>query len=71
MVVISLVRDDGLVEHAAMAVPPELPIELREGGWARLNAEFPRPLAQSYQAYPIRRRRVVHYPDMVDGPKVP
>ena len=71
MVVISLVRDDGLVEHAAMAVPPDLPNEQRQLAWARLNAEFPRPLAQSYQAYPIRQRRVVHYPDMVDGPKVP
>jgi GAF domain-containing protein/CheY-like chemotaxis protein len=71
MVVISLVRDDGQVEHAAMAVPPELPTEERKRAWARLNAEFPRPLAQSYQAYPIRQQRVVHYPDMVNGPKVP
>jgi len=71
MVVISLVRDDGLVEHAAMAVPPELPPGQRQRAWTRLNADFPRPLAKSYQAYPIRQRRVVHYPDLVNGPKVP
>jgi signal transduction histidine kinase/CheY-like chemotaxis protein len=70
-VVISLVREDGQVEHAAMAVPPGLPAESKERAWALLNREFPRPLAQAYQAYPIRKRRVVHYPDLVNGPKVP
>jgi signal transduction histidine kinase/CheY-like chemotaxis protein len=36
-----------------------------------LNKNFPRPLEQSYQAYPIKKRRVVHYPDMLNGPGVP
>ena len=36
-----------------------------------LDRGYPRPLAQSYQSYPIRKREVVHYPDIVNGPKVP
>jgi GAF domain-containing protein/CheY-like chemotaxis protein len=70
-VVISLVREDGQVEHAAMAVPPNVSASVRERMWSRLNQEFPRPLEEAYQAYPIRKRRVVHYPDMANGPKVP
>jgi len=70
-VVISRVHEDGQVEHAAMAVPPGLPDALKARAWALLNRDFPRPLAQAYQAYPIRKQRVVHYPDMVNGPKVP
>jgi GAF domain-containing protein/CheY-like chemotaxis protein len=70
-VVISLLREDGKVEHAAMAVPPGSPAGQKERAWALLNREFPRPLAESYQSYPIRKRRVVHYPDMVNGPNVP
>ncbi len=66
--IISLVDDDGMVRHEAIAA---------QQGWtsgevrAYLDREFPRPLAQSYQAYPIRKRQVVHYPDMLNGPKVP
>ncbi|UCH18349.1 MAG: response regulator, partial [Burkholderiales bacterium] len=70
-VVISLVRDDGQVEHASMATSPGWSSEMSERAWALLNRDFPRPLAQAYQSYPIRKRRVVHYPDMVDGPAVP
>jgi signal transduction histidine kinase/CheY-like chemotaxis protein/putative methionine-R-sulfoxide reductase with GAF domain/tetratricopeptide (TPR) repeat protein len=70
-VVISLVRDDGLVEHATMAVGPDTLEEQKAFAWAMLNREFPRPLAKAYQCYPIRKRRVVHYPDMIDGPNVP
>ncbi|HQR21470.1 MAG TPA: GAF domain-containing protein, partial [Burkholderiaceae bacterium] len=70
-VVISLVREDGMVEHAAMALAPGQSDDDRDKAWQRLNHEFPRPLAKAYQAYPIRKRRVVHYPDMVDGPRVP
>jgi signal transduction histidine kinase/DNA-binding response OmpR family regulator/putative methionine-R-sulfoxide reductase with GAF domain len=70
-VVISLVDDDGQVSHAAIAVPPEVDVHRKNSGWALLNRGFPRPLEQSYQAYPIRKRRVIHYPDMVNGPGVP
>ncbi|HYR00684.1 MAG TPA: GAF domain-containing protein, partial [Casimicrobiaceae bacterium] len=70
-VVISLVREDGLVVHAAMSVPPGMPPDVRDQAWARLNREFPRPLERAYQSYPIRKARVVHYPDIVHGPKVP
>jgi GAF domain-containing protein/DNA-binding response OmpR family regulator/anti-sigma regulatory factor (Ser/Thr protein kinase) len=70
-VVISLVRDDGQVEHASMATSPGWSSETSERAWARLNRDFPRPLAQAYQSYPIRKRRVVHYPDMVNGAAVP
>ena len=38
---------------------------------AMVDRGFPRPLEQSYQAYPIRKRQVVHYPDMLNGPRVP
>ncbi len=70
-VVISLVRDDGQVYHAAMATPPGLVPEHVAQARAMLDRGFPRPLAQAYQSYPIRKRRVVHYPDMLDGPGVP
>ncbi|MDH4290240.1 MAG: response regulator, partial [Aquincola sp.] len=70
-VVISLVDADGQVSHASMATPPELGAQRRDNAWALLNRGFPRPLEKSYQAYPIRKRRVVHYPDMVNGPGVP
>ncbi|MCU0768571.1 MAG: GAF domain-containing protein, partial [Burkholderiaceae bacterium] len=70
-VVISLVRDDGMVEHAAMAIAPGQSEETRTRAWQRLNHEFPRPLDKAYQAYPIRKRRLVHYPDIVGGPGVP
>ncbi|MES2099664.1 MAG: GAF domain-containing protein [Pseudomonadota bacterium] len=70
-VVISLVDGDGMVAHAAATAPPTVTADERERGWQLLNRGFPRPLAQAYQAYPIRKRRVVHYPDMLDGPGVP
>ncbi|MGE5337304.1 MAG: GAF domain-containing protein, partial [Gemmatimonadota bacterium] len=70
-VVISLVRDDGQVEHASMATSPGWSPEVVERAWAMLNRGFPRPLAKAYQSYPIRKRHVVHYPDMVNGPAVP
>ena len=62
--VVSLIGDDGQVYHAA--VFPHMP-QARE----KLDRGFPRPLEQAYQAYPIRKRAVVHYPDMVNGPNVP
>jgi GAF domain-containing protein/CheY-like chemotaxis protein len=70
-VVISLVGADGQVAHAAMAVPPGVDAQRRDSAWDLLNRNFPRPLGQAYQAYPIRKRRVVHYPDLVNGPGVP
>ncbi len=70
-VVISLVGADGQVSHAAMATGPEVDAQKRDIAWALLNRGFPRPLEQSYQAYPIKKRRVIHYPDIANGPGVP
>jgi signal transduction histidine kinase/DNA-binding response OmpR family regulator/HPt (histidine-containing phosphotransfer) domain-containing protein len=70
-VVLSLVQEDGQVMHATMATPPELFAEQNQRIWASLNRGYPRPLAESYHSYPIRKRRVVHYPDLLNGPGVP
>ena len=59
-----------MVNQVCVAVrptPPELDAHRRDNAWALLNRGFPRPLEKSYQAYPIRKRRVVHYPDMVNS----
>ncbi|MCB2021140.1 MAG: GAF domain-containing protein, partial [Burkholderiaceae bacterium] len=69
--IISLVGEDGLVRHEAIAVNPQYSGMATEEVRRYLDRGFPRPLAQSYQGYPIRKRRVVHYPDMVNGPGVP
>jgi GAF domain-containing protein/DNA-binding response OmpR family regulator len=69
--VISLVGADGQVSHASMATGPEVDPQQRDVSWALLNRGFPRPLERAYQAYPIRKRRVVHYPDLLNGPGVP
>jgi GAF domain-containing protein/DNA-binding response OmpR family regulator len=61
---ISLLRDDGQIDYVALA--GQVPA-LR----SRLKQDFPRPLADAFQAYAMRERRVVHYPDMLHGPKVP
>jgi signal transduction histidine kinase/DNA-binding response OmpR family regulator/putative methionine-R-sulfoxide reductase with GAF domain len=71
--IISLVREDGMVYHEAAEAGASFRSEV---GSAQvildtLNLGFPRPLEQSYQAYPIRKRRVVHYPDILNGPGVP
>ena len=61
---ISLVRGDGQVDYAALSTDlVETDEALRRG--------FPRPLEDSYQGYVIRKGRVVNYPDIVNGPKVP
>ncbi|MEO8137957.1 MAG: GAF domain-containing protein, partial [Betaproteobacteria bacterium] len=62
--VLSLVRADGQVyHHNSFSTDLE---------WFRkMDQGFPRPLDQGYQAYPLRRKRVIHYPDMLDGPGVP
>ncbi|MEO5817044.1 MAG: GAF domain-containing protein, partial [Gemmatimonadaceae bacterium] len=61
--VISLLRDDGQIFHAAI------------GGETRmkeyLDRAFPRPVEDSYQGYSIRKQRVVHYPDIQNGANVP
>ncbi|HEY0425358.1 MAG TPA: GAF domain-containing protein, partial [Rhodopila sp.] len=62
--VLSLVRDDGQVYHHSSSTND--PERVRE-----LDRDFPRPLEQSYQSYPLRKKRVVHYPDMANGPGVP
>ncbi|MBL8385978.1 MAG: GAF domain-containing protein [Burkholderiales bacterium] len=69
-IVISLVDDDGMVRHAHMSTA-NVREEQAAVAWQALNEGFPRPLVQSYQAYPIRKRKVVHYPDMAHGPGVP
>jgi len=64
LVILSLVREDGQVyHHTVNTFDPEIARELNRG--------FPRPLAQAYQSYPIRKKRVVHYPDILNGPGVP
>ena len=69
--IISLVGDDGLVRHEAIAVSPEHHGMPAEEARRYLDRGYPRPLDESYQGYPIRKREVVHYPDMVNGPRVP
>ena len=66
--IISLVDDAGMVRHEAVAAIEGFSVEQVR---AYLDRGFPRPLSQSYQAYPIKKRRLVHYPDMVHGPGVP
>ena len=62
--VISLVRDDGQIDHAAIGgADPRLS--------EYLNRAFPRPVEDSYQGYSIKKQRVVHYPDIANGPGVP
>ena len=70
-VVISQVGDDGIVRHAATVTSPGIRPEVAAQLFALMDADFPRPLASAYQAYPIRLGRVVHYPDFVHGPNVP
>jgi GAF domain-containing protein/DNA-binding response OmpR family regulator/anti-sigma regulatory factor (Ser/Thr protein kinase) len=62
--VLSLVRPDGQIEHAAFANFPE-------AAKAYMNRHFPRPVEKSYQGYCIRRREVVHYPDVLNDAKLP
>ncbi len=69
--IISLVGDDGMVRHEAIAVSPEHHGMRADQARRYLDRGYPRPLRESYQGYPIRKREVVHYPDMVDGPHVP
>ncbi len=49
-VVLSLVDDAGLVRHERGDWPAHVSAAEAERQWAILNAAFPRPLAQSYQA---------------------
>ncbi len=66
--IISLVDEAGMVRHEAIAAMQGVPEEqVRKS----LDQGFPRPLRLAYQNYPIRKRRLVHYPDMLDGPGVP
>jgi signal transduction histidine kinase/DNA-binding response OmpR family regulator len=66
-VILSRLREDGQVEHAAVSIAGAT----EEAARAFLDRGFPRPLSQAYQAYPIREQRVVHYPDVLKGPGVP
>ncbi|MEO7852516.1 MAG: GAF domain-containing protein, partial [Rubrivivax sp.] len=70
-VVISLVDDAGLVHHVRSERPPNVTEEEALRNWQRLNQGFPRPVEQGYQGYAIRKRRVIHYPDMAHGAGVP
>ena len=62
--VLSLLNGDGDVYHAAIS-------GIDDATFATFNRGYPRPLPDSYQAYPLRKRRVVHYPDMANGKNVP
>jgi len=70
-VVISLLSDQGQVHHVRLERAPHTTEAQAERAWQALNRGFPRPLAQSYQAYAMRKKRVVNYPDMAHGPAVP
>ena len=70
-VVLSLVDDAGMVSHVPLLKAAHVSDAFAERAWRALDRSFPRPLSQSYQAYPIEKRRVVHYPDMAQGPGVP
>ena len=63
--VVSLVTDDGQIDHVAFSSLSE------EATKSVLIRGYPRPLKDSYQAYCLRKGRVVHYPDMADGANVP
>jgi signal transduction histidine kinase len=63
--VVSLVRDDGQVDHVAFSSVNEQMTN------SVLIRGYPRPLNDSYQAYCLRERRVVHYPDMAHGANIP
>ena len=69
--IISLVGEDGLVRHEAIAVNPLHSGMGVDDARRFLDRGYPRPLAQAYQGYPIRKRKLVHYPDMINGPGVP
>ena len=69
--IISLVDAEGLVRHEAIAMSRQHGGVSDDDARRFLDRGFPRPLAQSYQGYPIRKRELVHYPDMLNGPKVP
>ena len=80
--VISLVREDGQIFHAHIGgVESNITFEgqlfhkTADGRNAEvaayLNRYFPCPVDRSYQGYAIRKRRVVHYPDMLNGANVP
>jgi signal transduction histidine kinase/CheY-like chemotaxis protein len=71
MVVISLVDEQQQVSHVRLERPPHITDAQADAGWQALNRGYPRPLAKSYQAYPIRKKRVVNYPDLAHGPGVP
>ena len=68
--IISLV-DDGMVRHEAVSVAPNINDMSAEEARLYLDQGYPRPLDASYQGFPIRKRRVMHYPDIVNGPRVP
>ncbi|MEO8310074.1 MAG: GAF domain-containing protein [Caldimonas sp.] len=68
--IISLV-DDGIVRHQAISMAPEVEGMGAEEARRYLDQGYPRPLDESYQGYPIRKRQLMHYPDMVNGPRVP
>jgi signal transduction histidine kinase/CheY-like chemotaxis protein/putative methionine-R-sulfoxide reductase with GAF domain len=68
-VIISLVNDEGMVKHEAAAAAAPYTAEQVLHSLNRYG--FPLPLHLTYQSYAIRKRQVVHYPDMLDGPNVP
>ena len=68
--VISLVRDDGQIYHEAVAGSGFSNFST-DDALGYLNRGYPRPIKASYQGYAMRKRLVVHYPDMVNGLNVP
>jgi signal transduction histidine kinase/DNA-binding response OmpR family regulator/putative methionine-R-sulfoxide reductase with GAF domain len=67
--IISLINDDGMIRHEAAAAAA--PFTAEQVLHSLNGRGFPLPLEQTYQSYAIRKRQVVHYPDILGGPKVP
>jgi GAF domain-containing protein/CheY-like chemotaxis protein len=61
---ISLVGDDGQIHLNANRA-------FRPGDFDVLAATFPHPVEQSIQGYAMRKRKVLHFPDLLHGEHVP
>jgi GAF domain-containing protein len=61
---IAVIHDDGLVRLEAHLAPTEAATQ-------EVAAYYPHPVAKSMQGLAVRRREVLHYPDVLNGERVP
>ncbi len=66
---VALIRDDGLMHLIQDSSVPAN--EGMQEAKARIQSEFPRPVRDSIHGYAIHKGRVVHFPDVINGPDVP